>query len=290
MKQRQVFISVICLLLAISVGCYSEKHIEAVDIFEESGDCYASVGQQIVRKGQAKEFQAKFATMSREEIESITLEELQQLGVLDYNECFESIVEPLHLPEGVSEWDIYGKMMLSAESSEEAYQRLIEKYTPEDAPEYLASHISERITLIDEQEVYWLYHYQENQSTDHYVYFFKEEYYCAENGTAQFELTEENIYEFFRVYLYDEFLQHTEIAVYIEETEEKYYYIYYDICAGTLTHAYTTGIYKELYDVVLVRQVYSIDKKTLEVKYEEERRGYMKYDYHPSPEPYVVNW
>lgn len=290
MKQRQVFISVICLLLAISVGCYSEKHIEAVDIFEESGDCYASVGQQIVRKGQAKEFQAKFATMSREEIESITLEELQQLGVLDYNECFESIVEPLHLPEGVSEWDIYGKMMLSAESSEEAYQRLIEKYTPEDAPEYLASHISERITLIDEQEVYWLYHYQENQSTDHYEYFFKEEYYCAENGTAQFELTEENINEFFRVYLYDEFLQHAEIAVYIEETEEKYYYIYYDICAGTLTHAYTTGIYKELYDVVLVRQVYSIDKKTLEVKYEEDRRGYMKYDYHPSPEPYVVNW
>ena len=167
MKQRQVYISVICLLLVITVGCYSEKHIEAVSIFEESESYYASVGQQIVRKGQAKEFQEKFAKMSREEIESITLEELQQLGVLDYNECFESIVEPLHLPEGVSEWDIY---------------------------------------------------------------------------------------------------------------------------AGTLTHAYTTGIYKELYDVVLVRQVYSIDKKTLEVKCEEERRGYMKYDYHPSPEPYVVNW
>lgn len=290
MKQRLWCMVVMYLLAAVSMGCHSEKHMETVSICGEAVSLFTDSGRQIVRNEQARDLQEKFAVMSRNEIESITMEELQQLGVLDYNECFESIVEPLHLPEGVSEWDIYGKMMLSAESSEEAYQRLIEKYTPEDAPEYLASHISERITLIDEQEVYWLYHYQENQSTDHYEYFFKEEYYCAENGTAQFELTEENIYEFFRVYLYDEFLQHTEIAVYIEETEEKYYYIYYDICAGTLTHAYTTGIYKELYDVVLVRQVYSIDKKTLEVKYEEERRGYMKYDYHPSPEPYVVNW
>ncbi len=290
MKQRLWWMVVICLWAVVSMGCHSEKHMDAVSICGDAGSLYAGTGRQIVWNEQARELQEKFAVMSRNEIESITLEELQQLGVLDYNECFESIVEPLRLPEGVSEWDIYGKMILSAESSEEAYQRLLEKYTPENALEYLVNHISERITLVDEQEMYWLYHYQENQCTDHYEYFFKEEYYCADDGIVNFELTEENIYEFFRVYLYDEFIQHTEIAVYIEETEEKYYYIYYSINAGTLTHAYTTGVYEELYDVVLVRRVYSIDKKTLEVKYEEDCKGYMKYDYHPSPEPYVVNW
>ena len=290
MKQRLWCMVVICLLAAVSMGCHSEKHMEAVSICGEAVSLFTDSGRQIVRNEQARELQEKFAVMSRNEIESITMEELKQLGVLDYNECFESIVEPLYLPEGVSEWDIYGNMIVSAESSEEAHQRLLEKYTPENALEYLVNHISERITLIDEQEMYWLFHYQENQSTDHYEYFFKEEYYCADDGTVNFELTEENIYEFFRVYLYDEFLQHTEIAVYIEETEEKYYYIYYSINAGTLTHAYTTGIYEELYDVVLARNVYSIDKKTLEVKYEEDSGGYMKYDYHPSSEPYVVNW
>lgn len=290
MKQRLWCMVVICLLAAVSMGCHSEKHMDAVSVCGEAGSFFTDSGRQIVRNEQARELQEKFAVMSRNEIESITMEELKQLGVLDYNECFKSIVEPLHLPEGVSEWDIYGNMILSAESSEEAYQRLLEKYTPENALEYLVNHISERITLIDEQEMYWLFHYQENQSTDHYEYFFKEEYYCADDGTVNFELTEENIYEFFRVYLYDEFLLHTEIAVYIEETEEKYYYMYYSINSGTLTHAYTTGVYNELYEVVLVRQVYSIDKKTLEVKYEEDCKGYMKYEYHPSPEPYVVNW
>ena len=290
MKQRLWCMVVIYLLAAVSMGCHSEKHMEAASICGEAVSLFTDSGRQIVRNEQARDLQEKCAVMSRNEIESITMEELKQLGVLDYNECFESIVEPLYLPEGVSEWDIYGNMIESAESSEEAHQRLLEIYTPENALEYLVNHISERITLIDEQEMYWLFHYQENQSTDHYEYFFKEEYYCADDGTVNFELTEENIYEFFRVYLYDEFLQHTEIAVYIEETEEKYYYIYYSINAGTLTHAYTTGVYNELYDVVLARNVYSIDKKTLEVKYEEDCKGYMKYDYHPSSEPYVVNW